>query len=121
MGKRGDPELSLSEAARILGVSLQAVQNAVRRGVLPGWRAEGRRRVRLSDVLVYGVRRGIPGEAMAARLPAHLDVDGDLVFLVVLDRLGLLSVVRRAQMKKGRNRQGSSPPASPASTCGRRS
>jgi len=54
-----DPELSLEEAARVLGVCPTTVRRYTNKGYLPHYRTAGnQRRFRLSDILEFMERRG---------------------------------------------------------------
>ncbi|MGQ9523842.1 MAG: helix-turn-helix domain-containing protein [Armatimonadota bacterium] len=54
-----DPELSLEEAARLLGVCPTTVRRYTNKGYLPHYRTAGnQRRFRLSDILEFMERRG---------------------------------------------------------------
>jgi len=60
--------LSTGEAARLSGISKSRIQNLVDARVLPGCRVGINRRIRLEDLFVYLVKRGMPCPEVRARL-----------------------------------------------------
>jgi len=96
-----DPRLTLAQAARILGVSRQAVLRAVERGTL---RADGpphHRRVRLSHVIAYGVRNGRNAELLLKKAQKEISQPVDWANIAALV-LGILGVVILAELFKSK-------------------
>ena len=92
----------MQQAARILGISRQAVEAAIKRGTLPA--EEGYpRRVRLSHVIVYGLRRGQSAEALMEQAEKELKETPDwgTLAVLVLGLLGALVLVNFVQNKRG--------------------
>ncbi len=66
-----DPHLSLQEAAKLLNVCPTTVRRYTNRGLLAHYRTPGnQRRFRLSDVLAFMERQGIPAHGLERRRPA---------------------------------------------------
>ncbi len=62
-GAREEPFLTLTDAAKALGVPYHVVQRECRRGTLPSYRVGGRIRVRLSEIVAAIEARGRGGAA----------------------------------------------------------
>lgn len=96
-----DPRLTLAQAARILGVSHQAVVRAIDRGSLQAEGPLGHRRVRLTEVIAYGVRNGRDVEEMWQRAQKELNQSVDWTVLIgALVVLGFAVVIQRLLEQK---------------------
>lgn len=91
--------LTPSQAARILGISRQAVWNAINRGHIRSVGSGRDVRVSLSDVVAYGIKQGIPGDILLRKAKRELEqeVDWATVAKFALLALGAWALVRLIQ------------------------
>ena len=101
---REEPQVTVTQAARILGISHQAVSQAVERGVLKAKGPWRHRRVPLSQVIVYGIRRRTNAEALTDRIKKELGapIDWLEVLAKVLEELGLRKFVYKPEQSEGK-------------------
>ena len=103
-----EPYVTISQAARILGVSRQAVWEQVERGGLKAEGPRGNRRIPLSQVIVYGIRRGKNAEVLIDRTKKELGapIDWLEVLAIVLEELGLHKFVYKPSQSAGKEEGG---------------
>ena len=93
-----DVLLSATQAARILGITHQAVSYAIYRGKLPSVQVGKRRKVPLHAVITYGMKRGEPVETLMERAHKELQereqVDWRQVAAAVLIAVGLGALLK---------------------------
>jgi len=97
-----EPRVTISQAARIVGVSPQAIWEAVERGTLKAEGPPRQRRIRLSQVIAYGVRNGHDARVLLQRAQKEINqpVDWGKLAAVVLAILGvtvLLELLKSGQ------------------------
>ncbi len=99
-----EPCVTISQAARILGVSRQAVWERIERSVLRAEGPRGNRRIPLSQVIVYGIRRGRNAEVLIDRIKKELGtpIDWLEVLAKVLEELGLRKFVYKPEQSEGK-------------------
>jgi excisionase family DNA binding protein len=72
-----DPHLSLQETAKVLDVCPTTVRRYTNRGLLAHYRTPGnQRRFRLSDVLAFMERQGIPAQGLERQRAPILSTEG---------------------------------------------
>jgi len=86
-----DPHVTISQAARIVGVSRQAIWEAVERGTLKAEGPPRQRKIKLSQVIAYGVRNGHDARVLLQRAQKEINqpVDWGKLAAVVLAILGV--------------------------------
>lgn len=110
----GDPLLSQAATARILGVSRQAVDKAIKRGTLQAEEGPAHKRmIRLSQVIAYGVRQGRSVEVMLERAQKELSqpVQWEAILELVLMALGLAVLFSLCKQKPVAKRHKAKTPA----------
>ena len=99
---REEPQVTVTQAARILGISHQAVSQAVERGILKAKGPWRHRRIPLSEVIAYGIRNGHDARVLLQRAQKEINqpVDWGKLAAVVLAILGvtvLLELLKSGQ------------------------
>jgi len=97
-----EPRVTISQAARIVGVSPQAIWEAVERGTLKAEGPPRQRTIQLSQVIAYGVRNGHDARVLLQRAQKEINqpVDWGKLAAVVLAILGvtvLLELLKSGQ------------------------
>ena len=97
-----EPRVTISQAARIVGVSPQAIWEAVERGTLKAEGPPRQRKIRLSQVIAYGVRNGHDARVLLQRAQKEINqpVEWGKLAAVVLAILGvtvLLELLKSGQ------------------------
>lgn len=91
---------TVPEAAEVLGVSYQAIYDAVRKGKL---RAAGRgweRRIHVEDLIAYGVRTGKNPSQILERVREEKKASWDEILVWVLAALGIAWLLARVLSKR---------------------
>ena len=91
---------TVREAANILGVSRQAVYSAIQGGYLSATDRGSGLRVNVSDLIVYGVRRGANPEQLVTKIQEQTQADNKDTLFWVLAGLGLVFLLKGLLGKK---------------------
>jgi len=100
---REEPQVTVTQAARILGISHQAVSQAVERGILKAKGPWRHRRIPLSEVIAYGIRKGWDAETLMKRAKKELKepIDWAMIATLVFSILGIVIFAELFKGKRG--------------------
>ena len=85
---------SVSEAAEVLGISRQAVYQAINSGQLTAQQGMHGRQVGVQELLGYGIRRGKDPNTLVHRIQENTGADVKDLLLWLLAGLGLVLLVK---------------------------